>query len=118
MLMSRSRRLNLIIFPKMSLESILHYEQALLPVKYESIYVPPMLTASKTDLFNSTLLLPLKLHLVHWNARKYATFGEAAAAPDGLAVVGVFLEVRITKIACLHDEKHYAVKCLRTKLCI
>lgn len=93
MLMSRSRRLNLLIFPKMSLESILHYEQALLPVKYESIYVPPMLTASKTDLFNSTLLLPLKLHLVHWNARKYATFGEAAAAPDGLAVVGVFLEI-------------------------
>ncbi|NWV48564.1 CAH7 anhydrase, partial [Daphoenositta chrysoptera] len=35
----------------------------------------------------------LKLHLVHWNARKYATFGEAAAAPDGLAVVGVFLEI-------------------------
>ncbi|XP_039554132.1 carbonic anhydrase 7 [Passer montanus] len=33
------------------------------------------------------------LHLVHWNARKYATFGEAAAAPDGLAVVGVFLEI-------------------------
>uniref|UniRef100_A0A8C4WT16 Carbonic anhydrase 7 n=1 Tax=Gopherus evgoodei TaxID=1825980 RepID=A0A8C4WT16_9SAUR len=32
------------------------------------------------------------LHLVHWNARKYATFGEAAAAPDGLAVVGIFLE--------------------------
>uniref|UniRef100_U3IZ35 Carbonic anhydrase n=1 Tax=Anas platyrhynchos platyrhynchos TaxID=8840 RepID=U3IZ35_ANAPP len=41
---------------------------------------------------------PCELHLVHWNARKYATFGEAAAAPDGLAVVGVFLEVRITKI--------------------
>lgn len=101
----------------MSLVSILHYEQALLPVKYESICIPPMLTASKTDLFNSSLLL-LKLHLVHWNARKYATFGEAAAAPDGLAVVGVFLEVRITKIACLHDEKRYAVKCLRTKLCI
>lgn len=36
---------------------------------------------------------PLKLHLVHWNAKKYATFGEAAAAPDGLAVVGVFLEI-------------------------
>ncbi|XP_006028187.1 carbonic anhydrase 7 [Alligator sinensis] len=35
---------------------------------------------------------PGELHLVHWNARKYATFGEAAAAPDGLAVVGVFLE--------------------------
>uniref|UniRef100_A0A8V0XMF8 Carbonic anhydrase n=1 Tax=Gallus gallus TaxID=9031 RepID=A0A8V0XMF8_CHICK len=35
---------------------------------------------------------PCELHLVHWNAKKYATFGEAAAAPDGLAVVGVFLE--------------------------
>ncbi|NXL91157.1 CAH7 anhydrase, partial [Alectura lathami] len=35
---------------------------------------------------------PCELHLVHWNARKYATFEEAAAAPDGLAVVGVFLE--------------------------
>uniref|UniRef100_A0A8C6Z0Y4 Carbonic anhydrase n=1 Tax=Nothoprocta perdicaria TaxID=30464 RepID=A0A8C6Z0Y4_NOTPE len=41
---------------------------------------------------------PSELHLVHWNARKYATFGEAAAAPDGLAVIGVFLEVRIAKI--------------------
>lgn len=57
-----------------------------------------------------------KLHLVHWNAKKYATFGEAAAAPDGLAVVGVFLEVTITKIAGLRDEKHYTVKCLRTML--
>ncbi|XP_019610846.1 carbonic anhydrase 7 isoform X1 [Rhinolophus sinicus] len=34
-----------------------------------------------------------ELHLVHWNARKYSTFGEAASAPDGLAVVGVFLEM-------------------------
>lgn len=39
-------------------------------------------------------MLPLQLHLVHWNAKKYSTFGEAASAPDGLAVVGVFLEVR------------------------
>lgn len=30
---------------------------------------------------------------MHWNAVKYGTFGEAAAAPDGLAVVGIFLEV-------------------------
>ncbi|KAF6076760.1 carbonic anhydrase 7 [Phyllostomus discolor] len=36
---------------------------------------------------------PCELHLVHWNARKYSTFGEAASAPDGLAVVGVFLEM-------------------------
>ncbi|XP_064193315.1 carbonic anhydrase 7-like [Anguilla rostrata] len=33
-----------------------------------------------------------ELHLVHWNAAKYKSFGEAAAAPDGLAVLGVFLE--------------------------
>uniref|UniRef100_A0A670ZTJ1 Carbonic anhydrase n=1 Tax=Pseudonaja textilis TaxID=8673 RepID=A0A670ZTJ1_PSETE len=36
---------------------------------------------------------PCELHLVHWNAKKYTTFGEAVAAPDGLAVIGVFLEV-------------------------
>lgn len=34
-----------------------------------------------------------QLHLVHWNAVKYETFGEAATAPDGLAVLGIFLEV-------------------------
>uniref|UniRef100_A0A665XAK6 Carbonic anhydrase n=1 Tax=Echeneis naucrates TaxID=173247 RepID=A0A665XAK6_ECHNA len=33
-----------------------------------------------------------ELHLVHWNAVKYKTFGEAATAPDGLAVLGIFLE--------------------------
>ncbi|XP_057710097.1 carbonic anhydrase 7 [Corythoichthys intestinalis] len=33
-----------------------------------------------------------ELHLVHWNAVKYRTFGEAAEAPDGLAVLSVFLE--------------------------
>lgn len=34
-----------------------------------------------------------ELHLVHWNRTKYASIGEAAAAPDGLAVLGVFLKV-------------------------
>uniref|UniRef100_A0A3Q2XEN7 Carbonic anhydrase n=2 Tax=Hippocampus comes TaxID=109280 RepID=A0A3Q2XEN7_HIPCM len=33
-----------------------------------------------------------ELHLVHWNAVKYQTFGEAAAAPDGLTVLAIFLE--------------------------
>lgn len=33
-----------------------------------------------------------QLHLVHWNT-KYPSFGEAASKPDGLAVVGVFLQV-------------------------
>ncbi|XP_026863197.1 carbonic anhydrase 7 [Electrophorus electricus] len=34
-----------------------------------------------------------ELHLVHWNAAKYSSFAEAAVAPDGLAVLGVFLEI-------------------------
>ncbi|XP_056134803.1 carbonic anhydrase 7 [Lampris incognitus] len=33
-----------------------------------------------------------ELHLVHWNAAQYKTLGEAATAPDGLAVLGIFLE--------------------------
>ncbi|XP_030624287.1 carbonic anhydrase-like [Chanos chanos] len=33
-----------------------------------------------------------ELHLVHWNT-KYPSFSDAASQPDGLAVVGVFLEV-------------------------
>ncbi|XP_014239068.1 carbonic anhydrase 2 isoform X2 [Trichogramma pretiosum] len=33
-----------------------------------------------------------ELHLVHWNTTKYKTFAEAARAPDGLAVLGVFLK--------------------------
>ncbi|MBN3298951.1 carbonic anhydrase [Amia ocellicauda] len=34
-----------------------------------------------------------ELHLVHWNAGKYASFAAAAQEHDGLAVVGVFLEI-------------------------
>lgn len=34
-----------------------------------------------------------ELHLVHWNAARYGSFGEAVAASDGLAVLGVFLEI-------------------------
>ncbi|XP_043937852.1 carbonic anhydrase 7 [Protopterus annectens] len=36
---------------------------------------------------------PSELHLVHWNASSYERFEDAAAAPDGLAVIGIFLEV-------------------------
>ncbi|XP_030060331.1 carbonic anhydrase 7 [Microcaecilia unicolor] len=35
---------------------------------------------------------PCELHLVHWNAKKYSSFEEAADAPDGLAVIGIFLD--------------------------
>ncbi|XP_065145657.1 carbonic anhydrase 7 isoform X1 [Paramisgurnus dabryanus] len=38
-------------------------------------------------------IYPSELHLVHWNAVKYKTFGEAAQAPDGLAVLGIFLDI-------------------------
>jgi len=34
-----------------------------------------------------------QLHLVHWNCDKYNSFSEAIAHPDGLAVLGVFLQV-------------------------
>ncbi|TWW67938.1 Carbonic anhydrase 7 [Takifugu flavidus] len=47
-----------------------------------------------------------ELHLVHWNAVKYETFGEAATAPDGLAVLGIFLEGSVT------DFKSFNPKCL------
>ncbi|XP_022623530.1 carbonic anhydrase 7 isoform X2 [Seriola dumerili] len=47
-----------------------------------------------------------ELHLVHWNAVKYKTFGEAATAPDGLAVLGIFLEGSVT------DFKGFNPKCL------
>lgn len=36
-----------------------------------------------------------ELHLVHWNTTKYPTFEEAAKHPDGLAVLGVFLKVKL-----------------------
>uniref|UniRef100_A0A3P8X7V4 Carbonic anhydrase n=1 Tax=Esox lucius TaxID=8010 RepID=A0A3P8X7V4_ESOLU len=35
---------------------------------------------------------PAELHLVHWN-NKYTSFDEATNHPDGLAVVGVFLQI-------------------------
>ncbi|XP_049604677.1 carbonic anhydrase 1-like isoform X2 [Syngnathus scovelli] len=35
---------------------------------------------------------PAELHLVHWNT-KYGNFDEAASKPDGLAVLGVFLQI-------------------------
>ncbi|XP_067835629.1 carbonic anhydrase 13-like [Heptranchias perlo] len=54
-----------------------------------------------------------ELHLVHWNAEKYCEFGEAAKAPDGLAVIGVFLKIcdanpALQKLVCAMD-------CIKTK---
>uniref|UniRef100_T1ISC0 Carbonic anhydrase n=1 Tax=Strigamia maritima TaxID=126957 RepID=T1ISC0_STRMM len=36
---------------------------------------------------------PSEVHLVHWNAEKYASFSEAASKDDGLAVLGVLIQV-------------------------
>ncbi|XP_056680158.1 carbonic anhydrase 13 isoform X4 [Monodelphis domestica] len=33
-----------------------------------------------------------ELHVVHWNSDKYPSFVEAAHEPDGLAVLGIFLQ--------------------------
>ena len=40
----------------------------------------------------------LQLHLVHWNRSKYDSPNVAAGEPDGLAVLGIFLEVRLVYI--------------------
>ncbi len=39
------------------------------------------------------------MHLVHWNT-KYEQFSRAVSEPDGLAVLGIFLEV------CRHGRAH------------
>lgn len=36
---------------------------------------------------------PAELHLVHWNKTKYSSPSEAADKPDGLAVLGMFMEI-------------------------
>uniref|UniRef100_A0A8C2YVU8 Carbonic anhydrase n=1 Tax=Cyclopterus lumpus TaxID=8103 RepID=A0A8C2YVU8_CYCLU len=50
-----------------------------------------------------------ELHLVHWNAVKYTTFGEAATAPDGLAVLALYWILLIGSAA---DFKGFNPKCL------
>lgn len=44
-----------------------------------------------------------QLHLVHWNANKYASFGEAADKPDGLAVLGFMVNVRTAIFLALYE---------------
>jgi hypothetical protein len=37
---------------------------------------------------------PAELHIVHFNA-KYGSFNDAVAHPDGLAVLGIMMEVKL-----------------------
>lgn len=41
--------------------------------------------------------------MVHWNAKKYASFGEAADKPDGLAVLGFMVNVRTAIFLALYE---------------
>lgn len=50
-----------------------------------------------------------ELHLVHWNTTKYPTFEEAAKHPDGLAVLGVFLKVRLQWAAAQHTAPELCI---------
>ncbi|XP_013785725.1 carbonic anhydrase 2-like isoform X1 [Limulus polyphemus] len=38
-------------------------------------------------------MFPAEIHLVHWNSEKYESFEKAASEEDGLAVLGIFLQV-------------------------
>ncbi|XP_044538337.1 carbonic anhydrase 13-like [Gracilinanus agilis] len=38
------------------------------------------------------VVVVVMLHVVHWNSDKYPSFVEAAHEPDGLAVLGIFLQ--------------------------
>jgi len=58
-------------------------------------------------------MYPSELHLVHYNSDKYASFGDAVAQSDGLAVLGIFIKVGSSEHAGFktlseHSEK---VKC-------
>ena len=55
--------------------------------------------------------LLFQLHIVHWNSDKYSSFGEAADKPDGLCVLGIFVEV--CKISC--ESYRAAHLCLVTR---
>ena len=44
-------------------------------------------------LYMICLYVYFQLHLVHWNADKYSSFGEAVDKPDGLAVLGIMIKV-------------------------
>jgi carbonic anhydrase len=38
---------------------------------------------------------PLEIHLVHWNSDQYTSFSEASSKADGVAVLGVFVQVGV-----------------------
>jgi len=60
-------------------------------------------------IFTSIYSFLTKVHFVHWNASKYHSPTEAVSEPDGLAVLGVFLEVihtskSLRELTLLYDQ--------------
>ena len=57
-------------------------------------------------------LYDAELHLVHWNT-KYGTFTKAVSEPDGLAVIGIFMQLgeedhpEFEKVVNIFDKIHY-----------
>ncbi|XP_048638721.1 carbonic anhydrase 13 isoform X2 [Marmota marmota marmota] len=63
-----------------------------------------------------------ELHVVHWNSDKYPSFVEAAHEPDGLAVLGVFLQIgehnsQLQKITDILDSIKEKLAKFRSLLC-
>ncbi|XP_076321962.1 carbonic anhydrase 13-like [Tachypleus tridentatus] len=50
---------------------------------------------------------PAEIHLVHWNPDKYKSFEEGASNGDGLAVLGIFLQI---------GDEHPALKKISDKM--
>ncbi|XP_045437536.1 carbonic anhydrase 13 isoform X2 [Pipistrellus kuhlii] len=65
------------------------------PLALRMTRAPPRSSVTVAIPSTSTLMTRRtnQLHVVHWNADKYPSFVEAAHAPDGLAVLGVFLQI-------------------------
>lgn len=58
----------------------------------------------------------LQLHLVHWNADKFALFEEAVVEENGLAVIAVFLKVLYQTAAFLFFILFF-YRCVFTSKC-
>ena len=54
----------------------------------------PSMPGAPSILFMDSKCYLAELHLVHWNAVKFESFEDAALEENGLAVIGVFLEVK------------------------
>jgi hypothetical protein len=57
-----------------------------------------------------------ELHAVHWNSSKYASPEEAFLQKGGLAVLGIFIKVRIIIFIKNKNEKHTHLKSLAMKI--